>query len=68
MSDSGNALGPVVVSVVAALLTLAAGIVAIGSVGFLAAAGLLRWVPKYSAFATPAMLRATRASESDVPD
>ena len=38
MSDTGNALGPVVVSVVAGLWTLAAGIVAVGGVGILAAA------------------------------
>ena len=38
MSDTGNALGPVVVSVVAGLWALAAGIVAVGGVGLLAAA------------------------------
>jgi MFS family permease len=60
MSDTGNALGPVVVSVVAGLWTLAAGIVAVGGVGLLAAAGLVRWAPKYSPFATRAMMRARR--------
>jgi MFS family permease len=60
MSDTGNALGPVVVSVVAGLWTLAAGIVAVGGVGILAAAGLVRWAPKYSPFATRAMMRARR--------
>src|SRR4051812_4202028 len=60
MSDTGNALGPVVVSVVAGLWTLAAGIVAVGGVGILAAGGLARWAPKYSPFATRAMMRARR--------
>jgi MFS family permease len=62
MSDSGNAAGPVVVSVVASVWTLAAGIGAIGSVGLLAAAGLARWAPRYSPYATPAMVRALRRS------
>ena len=50
MSDSGNALGPVVVSVLAGLFTLATGIVGVGATGLLAAAGLARWAPRYSAF------------------
>jgi MFS family permease len=58
MSDTGNALGPVVVSVVAGIWALSAGIVAVGAVGVLAAAGLARWVPRYSPFATRAMVRA----------
>jgi MFS family permease len=60
MSDTGNALGPVVVSVVAGIAGLAAGIGAVGAVGLLAAAALARWVPRFSAFATPAMVRAAR--------
>ncbi len=60
MSDTGNAAGPVVVSVVASAATLAAGIVSIGSVGLLAVAALGTWVPRYSNFATPAMARAHR--------
>ena len=60
MSDTGNALGPVVVSVVAGLWALAAGIVAVGGVGILAAGGLVLWAPKYSPFATRAMMRARR--------
>ena len=51
LSDTGNAAGPVVVAVVATAWTLAAGIVAIGSVGLLAAVALAAWVPRYSAFA-----------------
>ncbi len=60
LGDSGTAAGPVVVSVVAGVATLAAGLVAIGSVGLLAAAALARWTPRYSPFATPAMARAHR--------
>lgn len=60
-SDSGNAAGPVVVSVVALFTTLGAGIVAIGSVGLLAAAALGVWVPRYSPFATPRSTRSHRA-------
>ena len=54
LSDSGNAAGPVIMSVVASTFTLAVGIVSIGSVGLLAAAALARWVPRYSPFATRA--------------
>lgn len=60
MSDSGNAAGPVVVSVVASAWSLAAGVVAIGSAGLLAAGGLAAWAPKYSPYATRAMVRARR--------
>lgn len=60
MSDSGNAAGPVVVSLVATAWTLAAGVVAIGSAGLVAAAALGRWAPRYSPFATLAMVRACR--------
>jgi MFS family permease len=61
MSDVGNAAGPVVVSVVATLSSLAAGIVTIGALGPLASAGLTWWVPRYSTFATRRMVRAHRA-------
>jgi MFS family permease len=60
MSDTGNALGPVVVSVIASVWALAAGIVAVGGVGLLAAGALAIWAPKYSPFATRAMMRARR--------
>jgi MFS family permease len=59
-SDSGNAAGPVVVSVVASATTLAVGIAAIGSVGLLAAGALALWVPRYSPFATRRAMRAAR--------
>jgi MFS family permease len=64
MSDTGNALGPVVVSFIASLWALAAGIVAVGGVGLLAAGALRIWAPKYSPFATRAMMRAGRESVS----
>jgi len=65
MGDSGNAAGPLVVSLVATAWTLAAGIATIGSAGLLAAAGMAIWVPRYSSYATRAMVRARRrASES----
>ena len=56
MADTGNAIGPVIVSVVASLTTLALGIVAIGAFGPLAALGMARWVPRYSPFATRRMV------------
>lgn len=61
VSDSGNAAGPVVMSLVATAWTLAAGIVVIGSAGLFAAAALAIWLPKYSLFATP---RSTRVNRS----
>jgi MFS family permease len=51
-ADSGSAGGPLVVSAAAGLGSLAAGIVAMGVMGVVAAAALLRWVPRYSPFAT----------------
>jgi MFS family permease len=51
-SDSGSAAGPLVVSGAAGLGSLAAGIGLMGMVGVAAAIALLRWVPRYSAFAT----------------
>ncbi|MFI6349332.1 MFS transporter [Streptomyces sp. NPDC050560] len=51
-ADSGSAGGPLVVSAAALLGSLAAGIATMGAVGLVAAGALLRWVPRYSAFAT----------------
>jgi MFS family permease len=55
--DSGQAIGPLIVSLVAGLATLAAGIVSVGFIGLLAAVGLAIWVPKYSSFSTPRAVR-----------
>ena len=63
LSDSGNAAGPVVMSVVATATTLAIGITAVGSVGLLATAALAVWVPKYSPYA---IVRRAKA-EAPVP-
>lgn len=60
MGDSGNAAGPLVVSAGALVWSLAAGIVAMGLVGVIAAAILAVWTPTYSAYATPKSVRATR--------
>jgi MFS family permease len=51
-ADSGSAGGPLVVSAAASLGSLAAGISVMGAVGVAAAVALLRWVPRYSEFAT----------------
>ncbi len=60
LSDSGNAAGPVVMSLVASATTLAVGIVSIGSAGLIAAVALGVWVPRYSPFATPKAMAARR--------
>lgn len=60
MSDTGAASGPLIVAALAAVWTLAAGIVAIGGVGLLAALALGRWVPRYSAYANRRMVLAAR--------
>ena len=52
-ADSGNAGGPLAVSAIAALGSLAAGIVTMGAVGLAAVLALLRWVPRYSPWAHP---------------
>lgn len=58
VGDCGNAAGPVLVSVLATVWALAEGIVAAGSLGLLAAAGLIAWVPRYSPYATRRAVRA----------
>jgi MFS family permease len=60
VSDSGNASGPVLVSVVATVWTLAAAIVAMGAIGLLAAGALARWTSRYSPYATPSSVRPHR--------
>jgi MFS family permease len=56
-SDTGTGLGPVIVSVVAGLATLAVGIMTAGGIALLAAAGLAAWVPRFTPFATPRSMR-----------
>lgn len=50
LGDTGNAVGPLIVSAIS-VASLAVGIVAVGSLGLLAALGLFLSVPKYSPFA-----------------
>ncbi|MGY2129532.1 MFS transporter [Blastococcus sp. SYSU DS0617] len=57
MSDVGQSLGPVVPAAVATVATLGTGIAVMGGVGLLGAVGLARWVPRYSSYATRAMVR-----------
>jgi len=57
MGDSGNGAGPLLVAAVASW-SLGAAVVAAGVMGLLAAAGMARWAPRYSPFATAAMVRA----------
>jgi MFS family permease len=65
MTDTGSAAGPLVVAALAAVWTLAAGVVAIGTIGLLAAAGLWRWVPLHSAYANRRMVQAARRASPD---
>lgn len=51
-ADSGSAGGPLVVSAAAAAGSLTTGIVLMGAAGLLATGALLRWVPRYSPYAT----------------
>ncbi|MFE9611256.1 MFS transporter [Streptomyces sp. NPDC006012] len=62
-ADSGSAGGPLIVSAAASLGSLAAGIATMGGVGVLAAAALLRWVPRYSPFATTGTRKARTAAK-----
>lgn len=56
LSDTGTTAGPALVSVAATLATLTVGIVSVGVVGLFAAGALARWVPRYSPYATRAMI------------
>jgi MFS family permease len=62
-SDSGNAAGPVLVSVVATAWTLAIAVVTVGATGLLAAAALARWTSRYSPYATRRAVVARRFSD-----
>jgi MFS family permease len=61
MSDTGTATGPLLVAALAAVWTLAAGIVAIGTVGLLAAVAMWHWVPRHSPYANRRMVEAARS-------
>jgi MFS family permease len=61
LSDTGTGAGPLLMSAVATVTTLALGIVSVGSIGLIAAAALARWVPRYSPYATRAMMRSREA-------
>lgn len=60
LSDTGQAIGPLIPAAIAALASLALGVSLTGLLGLAAAGGLGRWVPRYSTYATPAMARAHR--------
>lgn len=62
--DIGTGLGPLIVSILAAISTLAAGILAAGAIGLLGAAGLAAWVPRFTTFATPRSIRLHQQSDS----
>lgn len=57
LSDSGNALGPLVPALIAGFAPLGLGIVVTGVMGLGAAGGLARWLPRYSTYATVRMAR-----------
>lgn len=64
-SDGGNAIGPVLVSLVTAVATLATAIVSVGSLGLLASAALARWTPRYSPYATRRSVTSLRGAPPD---
>jgi len=57
MNDSGHGAGPLLVAAVATW-SLGGAIVGAGVVGLLAAAAVARWAPRWSPYATAAMVRA----------
>jgi MFS family permease len=57
LSDSGNALGPLVPALIAGFAPLGLGIAVTGVMGLGAAGGLARWLPRYSTYATVRMAR-----------
>jgi MFS family permease len=60
LSDTGNALGPLAPALIAGFATLGLGVAVTGLLGLGAAAGLARWVPRYSPYATAEMAREHR--------
>ena len=57
LSDSGNALGPLIPALVAGFAPLGLGVVVTGALGLGAAGGMERWLPRYSTYATVRMAR-----------
>jgi MFS family permease len=62
LGDSGNATGPVVLSVIASAFTLGVGVVSVAAFGAYSALATSVWLPRYSPFATRASTRAHRAA------
>jgi MFS family permease len=56
-SDSGTLVGPLLVSAVAATIALVPAIIVTGGVGLLAAAAMLRWVPRMRTRSTSPPIR-----------
>lgn len=65
LGDTGNAIGPLVPAAIADVAVLGLGISLTGVIGLAAAVGLARWVPRYSPYATLAMVRAQRAGKEE---
>jgi MFS family permease len=57
MNDIGHGAGPLLIAAVATW-SLVAAVIGAGVVGLLAAAAVVRWVPRWSPYATAAMVRA----------
>ncbi|WOP18670.1 MFS transporter [Raineyella sp. LH-20] len=64
ISDTGNAVGPLLPAAGVAVATLGIGISATGLIGLGAAGAMARWVPRYSPYATAAMAREHRRREA----
>jgi MFS family permease len=62
-SDLGNAAGPLLISVVSALATLAAAAVTMGLITWAGSAWLIKWVPAYS----PGLHRQSHRREAQEP-
>ena len=60
-ADTGNASGPVALSVLASVFSLGAGVFSVAVLGGYAAAAMARWLPVFSPFATRASIRAQSA-------
>jgi len=68
LGDTGQAIGPLVPAAIAAVASLALGVSVTGLLGLAAAAGMGRWVPRYSSYATPAMAREHRRQLAELQE